>query len=160
MSNIPSGFSTFDDTASKEYVVSTSRIRDLYGACLLKETDFGEEGLICNYSVGESLGGRAVFSAERLNEVRKEIGMIVEQLANIDNAPMYSTLGYTKDGRRWATDEEDIEILLQLGSASNMLVLLFPSFAWTKTGLEPMVCRQIYDETTKISGQDRKTFKK
>lgn len=146
-------FKTFTDEVSCKRKITNDRIKDLYGICLLKESDFDSEGLTCNFRVGEGYFGDVVFSVDRLNAHREELDYYIGQLSDIDHAPSFSKLSFTENGEEWAESSEVVDMLVQMGTASSMLFFTMPSQLWPylPNGI-PFVGKQIYDNKSTIVG--------
>lgn len=156
------GFSTYTaDVASKEKI-SADKVTDLFGKCLLNETDFDEEGLTCDFRIGEGvIYKNNAFSVERLNEHRDELDNFIGQLSQIDHAPSYLTLCYDESGKRWTDEQDVVDMLVQLGTAAGMLFLTFPEQLWPylPDGV-PGVGKQVYDSKKTLYGIKGKEYQK
>lgn len=155
------GFKLFTEENASSRKITSQRINDLFGSCLLKESDFENEELMCDYRLGEGLNGKSAFSVERLNECREELFEFMGQIADLDHAPSYDALGNTVDGGVWAESMDDINKFVQLGTACNMLYITFPPELWSYLpGGVPNVCKQLYSIEKQIHGYKGKTFSK
>lgn len=153
------GFKVFTEEEASSRKITSERIKDLFGTCLLRESDFENEELMCDYRMGEGLNGMTAFNVDRLNECRPELFQYMSQIAELDHAPSFELLGKTTDGGVWAESREDIDMLLKLGTACNMLYIRFPKELWPYLpGGGPSVCKQLYSEKDKLYGFKGKTY--
>ena len=145
------------DAASRKITAET--VRDLFGKCILNESDFTEEGLQGNFREGEGITeGVSVFSAERLNDNREILAGMVEELP-LDSAPSVDEIAVTSDGEKWAESVEDIDKFLRLCTASELMFFVYSRQVWPylKNGI-PFVGKQLYDVNRDLCGMNAKTY--
>ncbi len=141
--------------------ISADRVTKLFSECKLKESDFDEDGLTCNFYIGEGVQGKSVFSIPRLNEHREELDQYISQLRDIDHAPSFKEFFYDADGNKWTEETVVVDMLVQLGMASNMLFFTMPEQLWPylPEGI-PFIGKQIYSPTKGITGIEAKIYTK
>lgn len=157
------GFSNYTPTVASERKITTDRIKDLYGTCLLRESDFDTEGLTCDFRIGEGVMSDelSIFSVDRLNDCREELDEYIGQLSDIDQAPSFSKLSFTRTGEKWAEDSGTVDMLVRMGMASSMLFFTFPKQLWPylPEGI-PGVGKQIYDSKKGLFGNKAEEYDK
>ena len=141
--------------------ISADRVNQLFSECKLRESDFDEDGLTCNFYIGEGVQGKSVFSIPRLNEHREELDQYISQVRGIDHAPSFKEFFYDVDGNKWTEETVVVDMLVQLGMASNMLFFTMPKQLWPylPEGI-PFIGKQIYTSTKGITGIEAKIYTK
>ena len=141
--------------------ISADRVTKLFSECKLKESDFDEYGLTCNFYIGEGVQGKSVFSIPRLNEHRDELDMCISQLHDIDKAPSFNEFYYDEDGNKWTEETLVVDMLVQMGMASSMLFYTFPDQLWPYLpDGKPFIGKKIYTAKKGISGFEAKLYTK
>ena len=136
-----------------ERVLNVNNVANLYSKCLLTNSDFDIEGLTCNFSVGEGVTTRCAFSTERLNDNRESIACMIEQLHGIECAPSLMNLYYNNEGKQWTDEAMVVEMLVQMGTAANMISFLYPPEVWKLLpGGVPYVSKNVYNLDKKLYG--------
>lgn len=163
MTNKINGFSNYTPAVAGERKITTDRIKDLYGTCLLRESDFDSEGLTCDFRIGEGVMSNdiSIFSVDRLNDCREELDEYIGQLSGIDQAPSFSKLSFTENGEEWAESSDVVDMLVRMGTASSMLFFTFPKQLWPylPDGI-PGVGKQIYDSKKDLFGNKAEEYEK
>lgn len=162
MNNEIKGFSTYTADVASEKKISADKITDLFGTCLLKESDFDADGLPCDFRIGEGILTRhSVFSAERLNEHRSEIDGYIGQLSEIEHAPSFTELCYDLEGKKWTEESSVVDMLVRMGTAAGMLFFTFPEQLWPylPNGV-PGVGKCLYDSKKGVYGYEPKEYVK
>ena len=141
--------------------LSAKKVTELFGDCVLKESDFDEDGLTCEFLIGEGVTGKAIFSIPRLNEHRDELDKCISQLHDIDKAPSFNEFYYDEDGNKWTEETLVVDMLVQMGMASSMLFYTFPDQLWPYLpDGKPFIGKKIYTAKKGISGMEAKLYTK
>ena len=144
-----------------EKKLDEAHVIELYDRCILGDSDFDSAGLTCNFAIGEGVSSRCVFSCERLNDSRKELASFIEQLLDIDQGPSLMKLYYDQNGNKWTDSPIVMEMLVQMGTASNMISLLYPAQVWhLLPGGVPCVGKTLYTENDRVRGIDSDQYVK
>lgn len=141
--------------------LSAERVSALYDECLLKQSDFDEDGLTCNFYEGSGVCGRAIFSIPRLNEHREELDECISEIRGIDHAPSFKEFYYDAEGNKWTEETVVVDMLVQMGMASNMLFYTLPDQLWPylPDGV-PFIGKTIYKPQKGITGIEAKLYTK
>lgn len=141
--------------------LSAERISSIYSDCLLRESDFDEDGLTCNFYEGNGVCGKAVFSIPRLNEHREELDDCISQIHDIDKAPSFTEFYYDADGNKWTEETVVVDMLVQMGMASSMLFYTLPEQLWEylPDGV-PFIGKTIYTPKKQVYGIEAKLYTK
>lgn len=115
---------------SENYVLTSDKVRKLYLECLLKEEEIKDEAPVVDFTIAEGIKSVTVFNWERLEANKDNIVELVNELPNLDRGPSFLTLCEDKNGRQWTGDQRDMDLLVQLGLASDLLLCPLPREFW------------------------------
>lgn len=101
--------------------LTPDRVVSLFEQVVLNNEDFDEDGPKDAFSIGEGLDGFALFNTDRLNVARSEISRYLMQLPFGEDIPTFDMLSTLKSGKVWTTEERIVEMLIEMGIASELL---------------------------------------
>ncbi len=146
---------------SRGYELSSERVNELYTACLINEEDFFMGELMCDFAVGEGIGGLSFFSVERLDEYREDINQCIMMMPGLNRGNSCVKLLKDKNDDKWTDDIEDLDKLIKLGVALGVLYLPVPREEWHNMpkGL-PIVASVYLPEDTRVVGMHATEYQK
>lgn len=130
------------DTEEGE-ILTAKRVKDIYKACSFKDDEISVDGEpLAPFVVGEGVYTANAFNAKRLEENRKVIAELIAELPKIDEGVSFLTICEDNSGRQWTGLHDEIDLLLQLGTATGELQFLLPRETWSALpGRMPYVIR-------------------
>lgn len=152
----------FDD----ENILTAEKVIDTYKTCLLRDDEVRENASkelepTVDFILGEGIATVSVFSAERLEENKKKIFSMLDELPDIDEEVSFLKICYDKNGRQWADLHSTMDLLVQLGRATGALEFTVPRDCWDVfPGGVPYVVRNRENDNEKIEGKKPVEFKK
>lgn len=136
------------------------KLRQVYTECLLQENEREEGKPIVRYCKGIGISETVEFNVTRINEHKSKILELINDTYEIEKAPHFSNLVYDKKGNQWTTDNDDIDKLLMLGLASEILEIPFdlPREEWENSfpNGQPFVIENIEKAEMPVQGIDPK----
>lgn len=129
-------------------ILTSDKVISLYKNCLFKEQELKDDYFGLSISFGQGMRNVGIFNAARLEQNKNEIVAMVDQLADIDNVPSLLDLNIDKNRRIWTDSFGVIDMLVQLGTATEILTCLFVRN--DDSAVVPMVVRQKSKDFEKV----------
>lgn len=107
-------------------VLTSDKVCDLYKKCLFAENELDNGKPTLPASVGDGVRSFGVFNSVKLEEHEKEVAEMVEQLPNIEQGTSFLDLNIDRYNRFWTSDYGIVDMLVQLGLATDCLEYVVP----------------------------------
>lgn len=141
-------------------VLTSEKVHEIYRECLLKEEELANGEPAVDFTVGEGIQHTGVFNTERLERRRDEITAMIDELPDIEQGPSFLSLCYDKHGRQWTGEHPTMDLLMQLGRATETIVFPLPREVWPAIGGVPLVLRVHDKDNQDLRTHKPKEFKK
>ncbi len=143
--------------------LSGKRVRSIFSDCVIKDIDKEWLDVYNDFTIGQGINEPAsVFRTSSLNEHREEIAECIEMLPLTpeDTGVSILNLGYNKYGREWASNFAEVDMLIRLGVASELLYFHFPKNEWnTLPGEKPFIASSsISNKNCTLKGHSPETY--
>ena len=111
-------------------ILTSEKVSEIFFYCLPKDNEKSE-----NYDIIEGVATKVKFNAERINEKRKEIIALLDELPiefNKNSGGGWSFLNACndKDGNQWTGFHKSVDELVTLGLAIKKINWLLPRELW------------------------------
>lgn len=138
---------------SNGYTLTSDRVYDLYEKCCINENDFCDGELVGDFTISEGINGNTIFMTDRLNQYRNDIYECIEMLPGLNRGNSFLKLFDDKKGKRWTTNQDVLDKLIQLGVATEIIYYPIPKDSWHKLpGGLPIVAASYVDESYQLLG--------
>lgn len=150
--------SVVEEKIQQEATLTEQNVEKIFEDCLLK-SDSPEEATIV-----AGVMTTAFFRTDKLNEHKKELIAMIDQLAKINKGPHFTSLCFTEEGNIWTENHKVIDELMILGLATEILQipLDLPRAEWNASfpdGL-PFVIRNHKKDNEKVVGENPNQWQK
>lgn len=143
----------------RETVLTSKKVHDIYRRCLITGRERNNNDPTVDFIIGEGVNEFSLFSAERLDENKKKIITLIDELPNIGEGTSFLNMCYDKNGRQWTDDHYVVDLLVQLGVATGMLDYCVSREEWkTLPGGVPYVIRNRQNDKAKVFGKKPKEY--
>lgn len=144
--------------------LTSKRVEEIFKDCLFSEDEIKDEMPTKEFSVATGVMGKAVFNTEKLNQHKPEIVEMIDEVENIDQGVHCLQMCVRKDGSIWTNYEGDLDCLMMLGLATEVLEvpLNIPRDEWYEffSTAFPYVKKNNEKVVTPVTGNDPKDFLK
>lgn len=128
------------------------QVIEIFYDCSFKENELNNEVPKEPYLMVEGPIENYLFNAAKINRHKEEIANLIAELPGIDYGAKYLNLCMTKDKELWTKSQDNIERLVLLGLASEILVYTLPREYWTVDEGLPRLTRNKEKIHTKVKG--------
>lgn len=115
------GVDSFDTKTS----ISDYLVNDIFSYCLVNENEIVDGKPTIQSTYCEGINFDYLFSTKRLNDKKEDITSLVEAIGSIEEGISVSSMGITRDGKKWTDSFDTLEKVMALGVSSGDLVLPF-----------------------------------
>lgn len=151
---------TINMDEDEEAVLTSEKVHKIYRECLFREDELVKGEPNADFTIGEGVRSTAVFNAARLTERKSDIVAMIDELPDIDLGPSFVTLCFDKHGRHWTDLHSTMDLLMQLGTATETITYPLPRELWPYIGGVPLVLRVHGKENESLVTHQPKEFKK
>ena len=151
---------TISMNEEEEAVLTSDKVHKIYRECLFKEDELVNGEPSADFTIGEGVRSNAVFNAERLAKRKNDIIAMIDELPDVDSGPSFVTLCFDKHGRHWTGLHSTMDLLMQLGTATEVITYPLPRELWPYIGGVPLVLRVHGKENESLVTHKPKEFKK
>jgi len=124
------------------FSINDSLVNDLFSYCLLREDEMFNGRPSIQSVFCEGIMFDCFFSAKRLEDKKKDISLLINNIKGVDEGVSANDLGVLKNGRVWTDSSEIIEKVMVLGVGNGDLVIPFSRhFDHTLKGKAPYVIK-------------------
>ena len=157
----PFDFVKKDDKNKEETILTSENVHNTYKECLLKDEEVADNSPLVDFVIGEGISHAGVFNSERLEANREKIANMVDEIASIENGPSFLNMCVDKNGNLWTGDQGTVDLLVQLGTATEALSYPLPRDMWEALpGGVPLVVRNHEKDNEQLRSYAPKEFKK
>lgn len=144
--------------------LTIQKVQEIFNDCLFKKEEFKDNKPTKNFTVGEGILQKAVFNTEKLNQHKPEIVEMIDEVENINQGVHCLQMCVRKDGSIWTNYEGDLDCLMMLGLATEVLEvpLNIPRDEWYEffSTAFPYVKKNNEKVATPVTGNNPKDFLK
>lgn len=148
------------DVEKEEPILTSEKVHKTYRDCLMKDDELVNGEPNVDFTVGEGVRNTAVFNTERLASHKESILAMIDELPDIEQGPTFLNLCYDKHGRQWTGDHGTMDLLMQLGMATEAIYYPLPREIWPIIGGVPLVMRNHTKDDETLLSHKPKEFKK
>lgn len=140
--------------------LTSKRVRDIFSDCVIKDIDKEWLDVYSDFTIGQGIEEPAsVFKTSSLNEHREEIFECISMLPCIDEGVSVLNLKNNKYGREWTANFGNVDELIRLGVASELLYFPFEKDEWKYLpGGKPFIASLGYDKDYMIEGFPKESY--
>lgn len=149
-----------EQDSSKEPILTSDKVHSVYRSCLFDNDELCDGEPAVDFVVGEGVRHIGVFHAGRLAAKREEITAMIDELPEIDQGPSFLNLCFDKHGRQWTGEHGTMDLLMQLGMATEVITYPMPRELWPLIGGVPLVMRVHNKDNEDLRSHKPKEFKK
>lgn len=103
-----------------QHKLTGGKVEEIFTECLLKVEE-QEKNATEDFTTAQGITGTAFFSTEELNQKKKEINEMIDELDHIEEGNSFLNLCIRKDGTQWTGLQSTVEKLMVLGFATGLL---------------------------------------
>ena len=145
--------------------LTSKRVRDIFSDCIIKDIDKTCYQVYSDFTIGQGIEEPAsVFKTSSLNKHRDEIYGCLSMLPCLAEGEGISVLNLknNKYGREWATTFSDVDYLVRLGTAAELIYFPFPKDEWVNLpGGKPFIAScMVYDKNRVLEGNSPDDYEK
>lgn len=147
-------------TKDSRPLLTSEKVHSIYRECLLNDDEVVDEEPVVDFTVGEGVRHSGIFSSERLANRKKDIMTMIDELPDLEQGPSFMALCVDKHGRQWTGEHSTMDLLMQLGMATDLITYPLPREIWPVIGGVPLVLRVHEKDKEELHTHKPKEFKK
>lgn len=113
------------DSSDAKTGISDYLVNNIFSYCLVNENEIVDGKPTIQSTYCEGINFDYLFSTQRLNDKKEDIGSLIESISAIEDGISVSSMGITREGKKWTDSFDTLEKVMALGVSTGDLILPF-----------------------------------